>query len=120
MPVFTKRVYDPIAPTDGTRILVMRWYPRGVRRAHVDEWRKELGTAPDLIRAWKAGRIPWREFSRRYRAQLAADPAAQAALAELARRARRERLTLLCACEDERRCHRSILKRLIERRAHAR
>lgn len=115
MPVRTKRVYDPPSPSDGTRILVMRLYPRGVRRDSLDEWRKELGTALPLIKAWKAGRIGWPEFTRRFKAQMTADPAAQASLAELARRARKERLTLLCGCEDEAHCHRTLLKALIER-----
>src|SRR5919197_3173823 len=110
--VYTRRVYDPPSADDGTRILVMRFYPRGVRRTTFHEWRKELGTAPALLKAWKAGRIGWREFARRFRAQMLRDPAARVSLQELARRARTERLTLLCACEDEAHCHRTLLKTL--------
>jgi len=113
MPVRTKRVYDPAEPGDGTRILVMRIYPRGVRRNSFDEWRKELGTAPELIKAWKAGTITWAELSKRFKAQMK-DHQAQASLQELARRARTERLTLLCGCGDEKHCHRSLLKAMIE------
>lgn len=116
MPIRTRRVYDPPSPEDGTRILVMRLYPRGIRREAFHEWRKELGTALPLIKAWKAGRIPWPELARRFKAQMAADPAAQRSLDELARRARTERLTLLCGCEDEEHCHRTLLKAMIERR----
>jgi uncharacterized protein YeaO (DUF488 family) len=115
MPVRTKRIYDPPSPSDGTRVLVMRLYPRGVRRTTFHEWRKELGTAPPLIKAWKARRIGWPEFARRFKAQMAGDPAARASLKELARRARKERITLLCGCEDEAHCHRTLLKALIER-----
>lgn len=116
MPVRTKRVYDPPAPEDGTRILVMRLYPRGIRRDGFHEWRKELGTAPDLIKAFKAGRMAWPELARRFKVQMAADPAAQASLKELTRRARTERLTLLCSCGEEARCHRGLLKQMIQRR----
>lgn len=70
MPIKTKRVYDPPSPEDGTRILLMRFYPRGVKREAFQEWRKELGTEPDLIRAWKLGAIAWDEFTRRYEAQI--------------------------------------------------
>jgi uncharacterized protein YeaO (DUF488 family) len=115
MPVRTKRVYDPASEDDGTRILVMRLYPRGIRRQSFHEWRKELGTALPLIKAWKAGRISWPELARRFKAQMAGDPVAQASLRELARRARTERLTLLCGCEDEAQCHRTLLKAMIER-----
>ncbi len=115
MPVLTKRIYDPPSKNDGTRILVMRLYPRGIRRELVDEWRRELGTGLPLIKAWKAGKITWPELAKRYKAQIAGDPAAQASLKELKRRARSERLTLLCGCEDEKHCHRSLLKAIIER-----
>ena len=111
----TKRVYDPPSPEDGTRILVMRLYPRGIRRELIHEWRKELGTALPLIKAWKAGRITWPALARRFKAQLVADPVAQASLKELAKRARTERMTLLCGCEDEKHCHRSLLKAMIQR-----
>ncbi len=114
MPVLTKRIYHPRSPDDGTRILVMRLYPRGIRRAAFHEWRKELGTALPLIKAWKAGRIGWPELARRFKAQMAGDPIAQESLKELARRSRTERLTLLCGCEDEAHCHRTLLKAMIE------
>lgn len=119
MPVYTKRIYDPPSPRDGTRILVMRLYPRGIRRASFHEWRKELGTALPLIRAWKAKRITWPKLARRFKAQMAADPEAAASVQELSRRARTERMTLLCGCEDETRCHRSLLKAMIERAARS-
>ena len=114
MPVRTKRIYDPPEPGDGTRILVMRIYPRGVRRDAFHEWRKELGTAPELIKAWKAQKITWARLSQRFKAQMRDDPQAQASLQDLARRARSERLTLLCSCGDERHCHRSLLQGMIE------
>jgi uncharacterized protein YeaO (DUF488 family) len=97
----------------------MRFYPRGVKREAFHEWRKELGTEPDLIRAWKSGAIAWDEFARRYEAQISADPKAQASLNELAQRARKETLTLLCACDDEAHCHRTLLKAMIERHLKA-
>jgi uncharacterized protein YeaO (DUF488 family) len=113
MPVRTKRVYDPPSPDDGVRILVMRLYPRGVKRELFHEWRKELGTDPELIRLWKRGAISWEEFSRRYEAQISSDPKALKSLKELSRRAQNETLTLLCSCEEDSRCHRSLLKRMI-------
>lgn len=120
MPVQTKRVYEPPSPKDGTRILVMRLYPRGVKREAFHAWYKQLGTAPELIKAWKGKRLRWEEFARRYEAQIEADPEAQALVEELARRARHETITLLCTCEDEAHCHRSLLKEMIERRMKAR
>jgi uncharacterized protein YeaO (DUF488 family) len=110
--VRTKRIYEPKEPTDGTRLLVMRLWPRGIRKSHVDGWLKELGAELPLIRAWKGGRLSWPEFRRRYLAGLK-KPAARAQLRELRARAKKGRVTILCSCPDESRCHRGLLKRLL-------
>jgi len=36
-----KRVYEGPAAADGTRVLIMRLWPRGIRKSHVDIWLKE-------------------------------------------------------------------------------
>jgi uncharacterized protein YeaO (DUF488 family) len=114
MPVRTKRIYDPPHPDDGRRILVMRYWPRGVRKSAVDEWRKELGTSPTLIRDWKSGAIQWPEFARRYRKEVAGQ---SDLIRKLAAQAKHETVTLLCGCEDEAHCHRTLLKEMIARSA---
>lgn len=111
--VRTKRVYEGKAPGDGTRVLVMRRWPRGIKKSHVDTWLKEIGAPVPLIRAWKTGRLTsWPEFQRRYLVGLK-KPAARAQLGELKALAKKGRVTLLCALPDESRCHRGILKRLL-------
>lgn len=110
--VQTKRVYDPREPADGTRVLVMRLWPRGIKRSHVDGWLKDLGAELPLIKAWKAGRLTWPEFRRRYVRGLAKPPA-RVQLGELRALATKGSVTLLCACPDEARCHRGILKELL-------
>lgn len=110
--VKTKRIYELKGPGDGTRILVMRLWPRGIKKSAVDIWLRELGAELPLIRAWKGGRLAWPEFRRRYLAGLK-KPAAQAQLNELKALAKAGPVTLLCACPDESRCHRGILKRLL-------
>jgi uncharacterized protein YeaO (DUF488 family) len=107
-----KRIYAPAAADDGPRVLVMRLWPRGIRKQAVDVWLKELGASVDNLRAWKAGAIDWQEMQRRYVAGLAA-PAAAAQLAELAALARDETVTVLCSCVDESQCHRGILKAML-------
>ena len=106
----TKRVAEPAAADDGTRVLVMRLWPRGVRRTAADHWLKGLGTPLDLIRQWKAGTISWETLETAYRQHLRTAEA-RADLVTLTALARRGRVTLLCACPDEARCHRGILKR---------
>jgi len=113
--VRTKRIYEPSERGDGTRVLVMRLWPRGIRKGHVDLWLKHLGADMTVRREFKAGTLSWTDFRKRYLAGLEA-PEAQTALNELKRLIARRRVTLLCACPDESRCHRGILKRLLARR----
>ena len=111
-PLTTKRVYEPPSMEDGVRILVMRFWPRGVARSAVDRWVPELGTPPALIQKWKQGSIRWAEFRRAYLRQLQ-DPAARQTILELRQLLLKTPVTLLCSCPDEARCHRGILKQVI-------
>jgi uncharacterized protein YeaO (DUF488 family) len=104
-----KRVYDAPAVADGTRVLIMRLWPRGIRKSHVDIWLKELGPVLPLMRAFRSGRIGWTVYRRRYRQGLAR-PEAQAHLAAVRAYLKSGRVTLLCGCPDETRCHRSLLR----------
>lgn len=106
-----KRVYDPRESTDGTRILVMRLWPRGVRRDRIDEWNRDVAPSPDLLRAFKHRGLPWSEYVRRYWREIRPD-----AVDALRRRARRGTITLLCGCADETHCHRGLLKDAIAQR----
>jgi uncharacterized protein YeaO (DUF488 family) len=103
-----KRVYDKPERADGTRVLVMRLWPRGIKKSAVDVWLKDLGAEVANLRAYKAGRIGWPEMRRRYLAGLKREPAASA-LKRLKAMARRGRVTALCSCADAKRCHRSLL-----------
>jgi uncharacterized protein YeaO (DUF488 family) len=107
--VVTKRVYEPAAAADGDRVLIMRLWPRGIRKERVSVWLKELGPVPTLLRAYLDGKLTWARYVPRYLAGLER-PEAQAAIADVRRRAAQGRVTLLCGCPDEARCHRSVLK----------
>lgn len=104
----TKRVYEPAARGDGTRVLVMRYWPRGIQKAKVDRWLRELAPVIPLLRAFLDGKIGWAEYRRRYLAGLAREEV-QKPLAEVRALARRGRVTLLCGCPDPARCHRTLL-----------
>jgi len=107
----TARVYDPPSPRDGYRLLVMRLWPRGVRKEAVDEWQKELGPSTELLRTYRDGKIAWTEFARRYRAEVRKKPEL---LDKVRKLSRRRTVTLLCGCAEESRCHRGVLKKLLE------
>ncbi|MGK3985588.1 DUF488 family protein [Sorangium sp. So ce136] len=114
----TKRWNDPVEPDDGTRILVCRYRPRGVRKEDEtwQEWWKDLGPTAELHAAFYGKHGPpltWGEYRRRYLAEMRAQ---KERIAELARRAQGgEAMTLLCssACVDPEHCHRTMLVRLI-------
>jgi uncharacterized protein YeaO (DUF488 family) len=122
----TKRWNDAADPDDGFRLLVCRYRPRALSKDEEtwDAWWKELGPSTELHAArWGKGQEPlgWDDYERRYRAEMAEATPAQK-IAWLGRSAARgEAMTLLCssACVDESQCHRTILRRLIERAAGA-
>jgi uncharacterized protein YeaO (DUF488 family) len=114
-PIATKRIYEPAAPDDGARVLIMRLWPRGIRKDRVDRWLKELGPVVPLLRAFLDKKITWEQYQPRYFAGLER-PEAHAALVEVAGLARAGRVTLLCGCAGEQRCHRTLLKTYLDER----
>ena len=112
----TKGVYEPVSKGDGVRVLVTRYWPRGVKKEKTDCWMRDLAPSPALIKKWKSGAVVWGVFEREYRAEYRED-ARRAAFAELADliRGGRGAVTLLCTCKEEDPCHRKILKRMLEK-----
>lgn len=96
-----RRVYDEPARSDGSRVLVDRVWPRGVRKedAHLDEWLRDVAPSTEL-RRWY-GHVPERfaEFRRRYLAELRQSPRLEAA-EHLRSIAGQGDLTLLTATRD--------------------
>jgi len=113
-----KSVSDPKSEDDGFRVLVMRYWPRGVKKERIDEWYRELGTNKELIKAWEGGKLTWPQFKKRYIADLK-EPNKQQLIRQLAQRAKTEKITLLCGCRDPSRCHRIILKEQIMKNSSA-
>ncbi len=107
--IAAKRIYDPPSDADGTRVLIMRLWPRGIKKSRVDVWLKELGPVLPLLRAFRGGKLTWAQYTRRYLAGLER-PEAQAPLAEVRAAAKKGTVTLFCGCPDPARCHRSLLR----------
>jgi len=115
--IAAKRVYEAPVAADGTRVLIMRYWPRGIRKEKVDVWLRELAPVVPLLRAYLDGEITWAQYRPRYRAGLRR-PEAQAALAEVRTLARQGPVTLLCGCADPARCHRTLLRAYLLDSAH--
>ncbi len=101
----TKRIYEPAAPEDGVRMLIMRMWPRGVKKERIHEWNRDVAPSKELVMAFKKHGLPWDEYVARYWAEIRPE-----AIEALRRRARTGTITLLCGCEEESRCHRGLLK----------
>ncbi len=114
MPIQTKRIYDPAEEGDGHRLLVMRLWPRGVRKDRVDAWDKGLAPTRELLSDFRSHAIDWGEYARRFNMEMAERPDSIESLAALRTLAATETVTLHCSCKDPLLCHRTLLKELVE------
>ncbi len=115
------RLGTPRVPDEGVRLGTVRRPPRGVprheiaRRDFYDAWLPELAPSAELL-SWVTNDpmtdARWRQFSRRYRAEMRR-PEAQHLLGALAALSRRASFSVGCYCADETRCHRSLLRELL-------
>ena len=107
-----KRAYDAPAPDDGTRILIDRLWPRGVKKADaaIDEWMREIAPSTEL-RKW-FGHDPrrWEEFRRRYQAEIRQHTDEYKRLRALAQHGR---ITLVFSARDEAHNDAVVLKDLL-------
>jgi uncharacterized protein YeaO (DUF488 family) len=85
--VKTKSVYDQAEGFDGDRILVTRYWPRGISKVRLSaaEWMRDVAPSKKLLEDWKDGRISWDEYTVRYHKEMLAQEAAIAALRQKAR-----------------------------------
>jgi uncharacterized protein YeaO (DUF488 family) len=124
MAVRIVRLGTPRRAGEGLRIGTVRRPPRGVRKAdyaardYYDVWLPELSpTAPLVSFALSKPFTParWALYARRYRREMSR-PAAQRLIALLAALSSRTDFSVGCYCEDESRCHRSLLRQLLVER----
>lgn len=105
---------------EGLRIGTVRHPPRGVRKADharqnwFDVWFPDLAPSPALVKRGQAANTPrdWAAFARRYRSEMAA-PDKVRMLRLLAALSQKTNLSVGCYCEDEARCHRSLLREIL-------
>ncbi len=117
------RLGSPRAHDEGTRIGTVRRPPRGVPKAEFatrdwyDTWFPVLAPSAETMKLGQAAQTPvqWQAFARRYRAEMA-QPEATHALDLLAALSHHANFSVGCYCEDERHCHRSLLRELLRER----
>jgi len=122
MAVRVVRLGTPRAPGEGMRLGTVRRPPRGVKKAdfarrdYYDEWLPVLSPSPALVSSaqskdWTDAR--WAKFERGYRAEMSR-PVPKQLIAFLAQMSRHVNFSIGCYCERPERCHRSLLKALLE------
>ena len=120
MSIRVVRLGSPRLPNEGLRIGTVRRPPRGVPKTEFasgnwyDAWLPALSPSPELVRSALAAKTDdeWRRFERRYRKEMATPERIQL-LDLLAALSHQTDFSVGCYCEDETRCHRSILRALL-------
>lgn len=99
MPIHLQRAYEH-EQRPGTRILVDRIWPRGVKKAdlHLDDWRKSVAPSTELRKWFNHDPKNWEEFQKLYRAELKANPDAWQPLLQAAQEGD---LVLIYGAKDE-------------------
>jgi uncharacterized protein YeaO (DUF488 family) len=108
---------------EGLRIGTVRHPPRGVAkrefaaRDYYDVWLPELAPSAAAVKLARAAVTArqWAAFAKRYRAEMAAPERARL-LDLLAALSHHAAFSVGCYCEDESRCHRSLLRALLAER----
>jgi uncharacterized protein YeaO (DUF488 family) len=132
MPAMAIRIVQlgtPRARDEGLRLGTVRRPPRGVPKAEFakrdfyDVWLPNLSPSPPLVAEAQAAAgaddaKAWAAFERRFTTEMN-EPDASRVLDLLAALSHQTSFSLGCYCEDERRCHRSVLRRLLQQRGAA-
>jgi len=123
MAIFIVRLGSPRQAGEGLRLGTVRRPPRGVKKAdfarldYYDVWLPSLSPSAELVdealhapddRAWTA-------FRRKFRKEMS-EPGPSRELDLLAALSHQTNFSLGCYCQDVNRCHRSVLRELLEER----
>jgi len=114
----TKSIYEPRSPDDGVRILVTRFYPRGVKKDRFDRWDRRLSPSRELVESYKAGRTAWRQFRISFLKEMNSLESSSA-LEELRALSRGGDVTLLCYEKEGERCHRQLVREIVVKKKRA-
>ncbi len=122
MAISIVRLGSPRAKHEGLRIGTVRRPPRGMRKEDYaskniyDVWFPNLSPSEELLKEVATSprdEKSWRAFRRRFLAEMKS-PEIRRDLDVLASLSHQTSFSIGCYCEDESRCHRSILRELLE------
>lgn len=108
-----KRVYGQNGPDDGSRFLVDRLWPRGMKKENLllDGWLKDVAPSDELRRWFGHDPTKWEEFCRRYVAELEANSEAWRPLLNVSRK---QNISLLYSAHDTEHNNAAALKLFLD------
>jgi uncharacterized protein YeaO (DUF488 family) len=123
MTIRVVRLGSPRAAHEGPRLGTVRRPPRGVPKSKFasgnwyDAWFPALAPSEATVKLGRGSKTDaaWRHFAKRYRAEMKRPEASQA-IGVLAALSHHANFSVGCYCEDESRCHRSLLRKLLVER----
>ena len=115
------RLGTPKTKGEGVRLGTVRRPPRGVpkdqyaKQHYYDVWLPNLAPSAALVREAQGSDSPqaWKRFAARYRAEMAR-PEVTRVIDALAALSHDADFSVGCYCEDERHCHRSVLREILK------
>ena len=121
MPIRVVRLGTPRAPNEGVRFGTVRRPPRGVKKSdfsrldYYDLWLPELAPSAPLVSwaladPWTDDR--WKRYVREYLREMK-QPVPQRIIGMLSALSKESNFSVGCYCENESRCHRSLLRQLL-------
>ncbi|MDE2593903.1 MAG: DUF488 family protein [Burkholderiales bacterium] len=121
MTVRVVKLGSPRSEGEGTRIGTVRRPPRGVPKAEFasgnwyDVWYPNLAPSAETMKLGQAAETPeqWRAFEKKYKSEMGTAENSRT-LDVLAALSQHANFSVGCYCEDESRCHRSILRHLLQ------
>jgi len=113
MPISLKRVYEKPGLKDGKRILVERFWPRGLKKdeAKIDEWLREVAPSTELRKWFGHDPAKWDEFKERYWKEL---DKKKDIISKLAKERLENKVTFVFAAKDQQHNNAVALKEYIE------
>lgn len=123
MSISIVRLGTPRKSGEGLRLGTVRRPPRGVAKSdfarlnYYDVWFPNLAPSADLVKEALSADTPkaWSAFTRKYRHEMS-EPDRSRELDLLAALSHKTNFSVGCYCEDENRCHRSVLRELLRER----
>lgn len=111
-----KRAYIPAEPTDGSRFLIDRLWPRGIKKDGLPlvAWLKDLAPSTALRKQFGHDPKRWKDFQRAYEKELTSAQARER-IDFLIRLARTRTITLIYSARDEEHNDAVVLKKVLER-----